>query len=163
MSLQPTAFGAITTQQNDLEVPSYGGRTVRLLAGGTLLLGDVVHTSAAGTVNKSTTNANYSRFVGVVVGGDRFDQQGRINYDPTLVGQQAALVGENVIVQIDGIVPIRSDGAILATSIIIPDATVAGECDVAGANPGWTLGLALAAIPDNTVGPMMIRHAHDEA
>lgn len=163
MQSQPTSFENVILERIQGETASVGGRVVRFLAAGTLLLGDVVYISAAQTVAKSTTNANYSGFAGVVVGGFTFNSGGAINTDPTLIGQTAATVGQFVLVQIDGVAYVKSDGAILVTSDVIPDASVAGEVDVAGANPGYTLGKSIEAIADGSVGRILIRHSYNEA
>jgi hypothetical protein len=158
-----TSFTSLITEKTQGETGSLGGRVIRQLAAGTLLIGDVVYVSAADTVAKSTTNANYAGFAGVVVGGDSYATDGSICSDSTIVGATAATVGQAVLVQIDGIAYIKSDGAILAGSLVIPDASVAGECDVAGANPGYTLGVSLVAAADGIVGRMLIRHSYNEA
>lgn len=158
-----TSFTNLITEKTAGDTGSLGGRVIRQLAAGTLLIGDVVYVSAADTVAKSTTNANYAGFAGVVVGGASYSTDGSVCSDTTLVGTTAATVGQFVIVQIDGIAYIKSDGAILAASLIIPDASVAGECDVAGANPGYTLGVSLVGAADGTVGRMLIRPSYNEA
>jgi hypothetical protein len=163
MTTRPTSFTNVITESVIGEVGSLGGRVVKLLTASTLLIGDVVYVSAANTVAKSTTNANYAGFAGVVVGGATYDSQGSVCGDPTLVGQTAAVSGEFVLVQIDGIAYIKSDGAILAGSLVIPDATVAGECDVAGANPNYTLGISLVAAADGAVGRILIKQSYNEA
>lgn len=160
---QPTNLPFITAELTDVDVGSVGGRTIKLLAAGTLLIGDVVYVSAANTVAKSTTNANYAGFAGVVVGGKTYDAGGRVSTAAGDIGDTAATVGQWVLVQVDGIARIKSDGAILAGSLVIPDASVAGECDVAGANPGYTLGIALEAIADGANGRMLIRQSYNEA
>lgn len=158
-----TNFTNIQMQLSDGDVGQFGGIIKRFNVASTILLGDVVYISAANTVAKSTTNGDYAKFAGVVVGGSSFDVSGSVNTESTLVGQTAAVNGGWVLVMTDGIAFIKSDGAILASSLVIPDASVAGECDVAGANPGWILGVALEAIADGSVGRMLIRHNLDEA
>lgn len=160
---KPSNFPFITAQTTDTKIASVGGRTIRMLAAGTLLIGDVVYISAAETVAKSTTNADYAAFAGVVVGGQTWDNLGTVATASTEVGQTAATVGQWVLVQIDGIVNIKSDGAILATSLVIPDASVAGECDVAGANPGYVLGKSIEAIPDGSAGRILLNFTYNEA
>ncbi len=150
----PSNFPSIISQENDAGNGQVGGKVVKLLAAGTLLIGDVVYLSAADTVAKSTTQANYATYLGVVVGGYSYDVNGCVTTDADDVGVTAALVGEWVIVQVDGIARVKSDGAILATSLVIPDATVAGECDVAGT--GIPLGIALEAIADGEKGRILI-------
>lgn len=159
----PSNFPFTTNQLSDTGIAEVGGNVRRLLAAGTLLIGDVVQLSAADTVNKTTTNADYQRFIGVVVGGKTYDAGGTVSERAAEVGQTAATVGQWVLVQTDGIARVKSDGAILAGSRVIPDATVAGECDVAGANPGVTLGIAFEAIPDGSAGRILISPSYDEA
>jgi hypothetical protein len=163
MSGQPTSLSNLLLERANGEIASVGGRVCMFLAAGTLLLGDVVYISAAETVAKSATNADYAGFAGVVIGGASFSPTNQVNSDSTLIGQTAALVGERVIVQIDGIAYVKSDGAILVGSLVIPDASVAGEVDVAGANPGYTLGKSIEAIADGVVGRVLIRHSYNEA
>lgn len=163
MNQMPTNLPFTTNSVDDNAVCGVGGNVRRFLAAGTLLIGDVVYISAAETVAKSTTNADYAGFAGVVVGGDSYSKEGYVANESTLVGQTAALVGEVVLVQIDGIALVKSDGAILVSSLVIPDASVAGECDVAGANPGYTLGKSIEAIADGSAGRILIRHSYNEA
>lgn len=162
MTGKPTGFNNIILERTVGEIASVGGQVKKFLAAGTLLIGDVVYISAAETVAKSTTNADYAAYAGVVVGGASFGKD-IANSDSTMVGQTAALVGEEVYVQIDGIAYVKSDGAILVSSRVIPDASVAGECDVAGANPGYTLGKSIEAIADGSVGRILINLVYDEA
>lgn len=160
-----TSFSNLLTEKANGETASVGGRVIRLLAGATLLIGDVVYvsTAAAETALKSTTNANYAGFAGVVVGGASFNSLGYINDDSSIVGQTAATSGEWVLVQIDGIAYVKSDGAITYGALVIPDASVAGECDIAGLNPGYTLGVALENISDGNAGRILIRQSYNEA
>lgn len=162
---KPTNLPFITSQQTDTGIAEVGGRTVKFLAGATLLIGDVVYISAANTVNKSTTNADYAAFAGVVVGGQSIDNTGNgmAISEAGDIGKTAAIATQWVIVQIDGIARVKSDGAILATSLVIPDASVAGECDVAGANPGYTLGKSIEAGSDGNTCRILINHSYNEA
>jgi len=162
--MSASSFSNIITETVIGGTASYGGRVIRLVTGSTLLIGDVVFINATlNRAEKSTTNADYGKFLGVVVGGASFASNGAICTDTTLVGQNAAVSGEFVMIQIDGIAYIKSDGAILAGSLVIPDASIAGECDVAGANPGYTLGIALQAAADGAVGKILIRQSYNEA
>lgn len=163
MTGQATGLSNLLLEREQGEIASVGGRVAKFLAAGTLLLGDVVYISAAETVAKGTTNAAYAAFAGVVVGGASYSSAEYVNSDPAQIGQTAALVGETVIVQLDGIAYVKSDGAILVSSRVIPDATVAGEVDVAGANPGYSLGKSIDAIADGSVGRILINLVLDEA
>src|SRR5690348_17146555 len=89
---------------------NYKGPTMVLLAGGTLLVGDVVYFTTAGTVNKSTTSADYAAFAGVVVGGTATNMQFTAD-DASVVGTTAATVGQQVLVQYGGIATVQSAAA----------------------------------------------------
>lgn len=163
MSGQPTNFLNIGTQKSDTAVGSVGGHIKKFLTASTLLIGDVVYLSALNTVAKSTTNANYAAFIGIVMGGQTFDPAETVASEAEQVGDTAAVDGQWVLVQIEGIGLVKSDGAILVGSLCMPDLSVAGECDVAGANPNYTLGIAIEAIPDGSAGRMLIRQSYNEA
>ena len=121
---------------------NYGGECLVTTAAGTLLVGDVVYWSAANTVAKSATAADYAAFVGVVVGGAQ-----TANLPTTAladVGTNAALVGESVIVQLRGIVTVIAAAAIsLGTRLQV--VTTAGRVDDAVFVAGQTVGIALEA------------------
>lgn len=158
----PTNLPYTSNQLTDTEIASVGGNVRKFTAEATLLIGDVVYISAAKSVNKAAANANYATFAGVVVGGKTFSDLGAVATDDAEVGATAAAADEWVLVQITGIAFIKSNGAILAGSRVIPDTVVAGECTVAGADPGYTLGTALVAIPDGSVGEMLIGASYNE-
>lgn len=86
-----------TTQSFDsLNGGQVGGETRTYLAGGTLLVGDVVYLSANNTVNKSATASNHEKVVGVVVGGRSTNML--LALDSADVGTTAAAVNRPVIV-----------------------------------------------------------------
>ncbi len=126
-----------------LSPKNYGGDCVVMLAAGTLLVGDVVFYSSANTVNKSSTAADYVAVVGVVVGGTATGMQ--ITADsPAVVGTNAATVGQNVIVQINGIATVIAAAAItIGTRLQV--VTTAGRVDDAAFVAGQTVGIALEA------------------
>lgn len=107
-----------------------GGICYRVKAGATLLIGDCVFivAGAANTVNKSVTAANYDIQVGFVVAGAR---QNFNVYDDTdilnLIGQQASLVNEDVIVCIQGSCYGIAGAAIAAGDALSPSGAVAGR------------------------------------
>ena len=158
----PSNFTSTTNQITDTGIAEVGGNVRKFTAGAALLIGDVVYLSAADTVNKSAVAADYEKFIGVVVGGKTAAANGSVTDVEAEIGLAAAAAGEWVLVQIDGIARVKSDGAILATSRIIADATIAGEVDIAGAT-GYFLGIALEAIPDGSVGRMLIRFYENTA
>lgn len=96
----PTAFSYISIRGNKDEnaISPPGGEVVQYLAGADLLVGDAVYISDVGTVNKSTTAANYVGFIGYVLGGDSNNFR---TEDP--VGASAALSGKRVMVQVSGV------------------------------------------------------------
>lgn len=163
MNGQPTYLTALGLRKTDTNIAEIGGLIAKFTAGATLLIGDVVYVSGSDTVNKSTTNADYQKFAGVVVGGQTYSANEDVLSTLDEVGGTAATVDQWVLVQYAGIAPYKSDGAITAGARIIPDASVAGECDVAGANPGVTLGTAVTAAADGAVGKFLIRPLYDEA
>lgn len=123
---------------------NYGGQCVVMLAAGTLLVGDVVYYSAANTVAKSSTAADYAGVVGVVVGGVQTNMQ-IASETPALVGTNAALVGESVIVQINGIATvIGAAAAVIGTRVQV--VTTAGRVDDAAFVAGQTVGILLETV-----------------
>lgn len=154
-----SAIGAVQSRETGVVTEAYGGQIKTFLAGASLNIGDVVFYSAANTVSKSATTANYVGFVGVVVGGDSYDIDGRISYDTLVLASPvtAATTGQKVQVQIDGIAEVRTDGAVtLGTSVICTGAN-AGRV-IAGTTAGQMLGTALATVGAAGVLPMLIRH-----
>ena len=96
---QPTAFSYLNIHNpvNDA-IGSVGGLVRRFTASGTLLVGDAVYLSAANTVAKSATAANYVGFVGFVVGGSSLSPT--MDVDPTVaVGTTASLTTTDVYVR----------------------------------------------------------------
>lgn len=105
-----------------------GGDVAEFIAAATLNVGDVVFLSADNTVNKSNTAANFTKFIGVVVGGDSLG--GYIAQDSDLKGTaalQAATVGKTVLVQINGIARVISDAAVASGIPVTTGTTTAGR------------------------------------
>jgi hypothetical protein len=107
-------------------VADIGGPTVEYTAGAALNLGDAVFLSAANTVNKSTTAGDHARFVGIVVGGAKFDH--KIITESNKYGVlQAAATGERVIVQTKGIAYVITEAAYAFGTHLIVSTTTAGR------------------------------------
>lgn len=137
-------------------VPKYFADCVIMVAAGTLLIGDVVYLSADNTVAKSTTAADYAAVIGVVVGGAQTG--GLLTADDVAnVGTNAALVGESVIVQTNGIATVIAAAA-LVRGTRLQVVTTAGRVDDAAFVAGQTVGIALLAAtnPGDKI-PMLIQ------
>ena len=120
-----------------------GGQVVKFTAGSqTLLIGDCVYLSAANTVDKSSTTANYVSYIGVVVGGtSTYFQCGSNDSD---VGVTAALTGKEVLVQISGVAWVPSAAAFdLGDQLQV--ATTAGAVDDSTTTANCYVGVALSA------------------
>lgn len=139
---QPTSFSylLIHNSVNDA-IGSVGGLVRRFTASGTLLVGDAVYLSAANTVAKSATAANYVGFVGFVVGGSSLSAS--IDVDPTVaIGTTAALTATEVYVQTDGITRgiVGATGFTAGTNFsAVPSAATAGRI-IPGTTAGQQLG-----------------------
>lgn len=140
---QPALHGYIYMgeQENDSDTP--GGLVHAMLAGGTLLIGDVVRLSAAFTANKTAVAADYVNFVGVVVGGTRTDF--RVLQEDSAIGLQAAAVGEVVLVGYFGKFKVVADAAVAAGARLQQGAVTAGRVDDPAVVAGQVLGTALEA------------------
>lgn len=117
-----------------------GGNISVFTAAATLLVGDAVYLSAADTVNKSATAANYVGFVGFVVAGDSNQR----NLDDA-VAATAATVGQKVLVQTAGIARAIAGATITAGTnfSVVPSAAVAGRV-IAGTTADQRLGVAVS-------------------
>ena len=131
---------------DDLSTCRPGGQVILCKAAATLLTGDVVFFSAADTVNKSTTSANYVAFAGVVVGGTRIPPLGEIIDDrlnqANTTGIQAAQANEFVYVQISGIARVVCAAAV-AFGAALQVVTTSGQVDDPAAVAGQIVGTAL--------------------
>ena len=138
-------------EESDAGVAVAGGRIERYTAAATLLIGDVVFFSAALTVNKSVTVANYQLFAGVVVGGTQTKMQVGNSSE---VGQTAANVNEDVLVCVDGKAWVVADAAIAAPAKLTAGTVTAGRVDdSASATAGQIIGtyLQVAAAAGNVI------------
>lgn len=137
------AFNPRNFPLSSLTPRNYGGRTLVLTAAGTLLVGDVVYYSAANTVAKSATAADYAAVVGVVVGGAQTSMLPVTDTDAS-IGTNAALIGEAVMVQTEGLTKVIAAAAItIGTRLQVT--TTAGRVDDAVFVAGQTVGIALEA------------------
>lgn len=156
----PTVFSYLECRPDgdDANVCVVGGKVARFTSGAALNVGDVVYLSAANTVNKSTTSANYAGFVGVVVGG--YSTGMRIPPETNVASIAATSgSGQDVLVQIDGIAWVVAEGTITAGTnfSVICTATTAGRV-IAGTTAGQMLGTALTTGSSGNFFKMLIRH-----
>lgn len=125
-----TTFGWVLRHTNNGEDEnSPGGDVILALAGATLLCGDVVFISDGNTVNKSVTASDYNSKCGIVLAG-KTNWAGGENFAPNnsdLVGSQAALVGERVLVCVAGLAYGIAAAAITAPAELEPSGAVAGR------------------------------------
>lgn len=145
---------------NAEELSGVGGPITEIIAGGTLLIGDVVMVSAASTVNKSAVAANGAFFAGVVVGGG-----GDAGYSEPLgyeningnIGLQATIVNKAAALQVAGIAFVKAGAAIAAGARVGFDTGTAGRV-IANATAGQTIGIALtAALANGDIIKMLIQ------
>lgn len=137
----PTGFSWVNIRgaADENTVNAVGGIVHLFTASGTLLVGDAVYLSAAGTVAKSATAANYAGFVGFVVGGDA---NGDAVDSP--VGTTAATDTQRVMVQISGVARaiVGATGFTAGTDFTaVPSAATAGRI-IPGTTAGQRLGVA---------------------
>lgn len=146
MSYKPTHFPYIGLglDAEDVGVPTQGGTVIRATASGVLKVGDIVYLSAANTVAKSNTQANYVTFVGVVVGGLSDFDGAVVNDDSNLFGASLT-TGTTVLVQISGVARVIADAAVAAGVRIGQGATTAGRVDDTVFTAGQMAGLSLTA------------------
>lgn len=120
-----------------------GGTVVRFKAGAALNVGDVVYISAANTVNKSATTADYAAFAGVVVGGTdtAFDC---ISNDSDVGIAACSASGEYVLVQVTGLAWVKAAAA-TAVAKTVGVVTTAGQVDDSTATAGAYVGTSVTA------------------
>lgn len=154
--MKPTSFSWIThnRRREDKSVAGVGGVTEIFTAAASLNTGDCVFLSAANTVNKSTTAANYVGFIGVVVGGQLTQDNVTDN-----VGIPAATTGQRVHVQVTGIANVVAGGTVTAGTnfAVVPDTVTAGRV-IAGTTAGQILGTVIST--GAAAGTMKILIAH---
>ena len=141
----PTSFGfVLDSDSGPAQTDVLGGNVIPFIAGATLNVGDIVYVSAADTVNKSNTVANYQKFAGVVVGGYRTNYN--VITNPNDYGIQAAQANETVLVQNRGKALCIADAAVAATALLTQGAVTAGRVDDSvSATQGQIIGIALQA------------------
>lgn len=141
--MRATSFNWLTFNQprQDRTSASVGGVVEIFTAAASLNTGDCVFLSAANTVNKSTTAANYAGFIGVVVGGQLTNNNITSN-----VGVAAAGANQSVMVQISGIANVVAGGTVTPGTnfSVVPDAATAGRV-IAGTTAGQVLGTTVSA------------------
>jgi hypothetical protein len=154
--MKPTAFSWLTfaMPRADKSPAAVGGVVEFFTAGGSLNTGDIVYISAADTVNKSATQANYVGFAGVVVGGQLTNDN-----VATSVGVAAATTGQRVMVQVSGVATVVAGGTVtVGTNFsVIPDTGTAGRV-VAGTTAGQVVGKTLTT--GAAAGTMKILISH---
>lgn len=110
-------FWTTTMSLDSLNGGQVGGETRTYLAGGTLLVGDVVSLTASNTVTKTTTAADHEKVVGVVVGGRSTGMRAKL--DSADLGTTAAVVNRPVLVLRQGRTWVRMD-TVTATDTLAP-------------------------------------------
>lgn len=107
-----------------------GGEVRTYLAADSLRIGDVVYISAANTVAKSATLANYNTLAGVVVGGARQNMNASI--DTAGVSVLAATANQRVVVLRRGRTYVTNDAnaTLSAGALVIPSDATAGRVEV---------------------------------
>lgn len=155
--MKPTAFSWLTHHlpRQDKTAAGVGGTVETFTAGAALNTGDIVFFSAANTVNKSNTQANYVGFAGVVVGGAATN-----NNITTSVGVAATTAsGQSVLVQVSGIATVVAGGTVtVGTNFsVIPDTGTAGRV-IAGTTAGQIVGNTITT--GTAAGTMKIFISH---
>lgn len=120
---KPSNFPWIRNSEEDLDPGALGGMVMAFTAAVDLNVGDQVFLSAANTVDKSTTQADYAAATGVVMGGAAIDMYEVVPFN---VGVPAAAANELVLVAWAGRVTVPAEGAISAGNIVGSSAATAG-------------------------------------
>lgn len=105
-----------------------GGMVIRAKAAAALNIGDAVFISAANTVNKSTTAADYQKRAGIVVGGENMFMT--VLQDDDDIGEIAADANEDVLVCIAGMCRGVAGATLAAGDRLIADGSTAGRLKV---------------------------------
>jgi len=124
--------------REDMTAYEPGGTVILASAAAAVInSGDLVFLSATG-FNKSATQANYVGFKGVAVGGKLTDNQAVFGTGRPLT---TGVVGESLLVQVDGIAIVVAGGAITVGThfTVIPDTGTAGRV-IAGTTAGQVVG-----------------------
>lgn len=150
----PTVFSSVRYKDNnDLEV---GGPCQIFTPAAALNYGDVVYFSAANTVTKAATAANYVSFAGVVVGGDLTGNE-RLLTKPTSGTVAVASASGSVLVQIGGVAEVITIGTDAAGSRVMASGVTAGYV-VAGTTAGQMLGTLIDTGVAGNLKRMLIAH-----
>lgn len=152
--MQPTRFANVRFRS--AEDNEYGGIAQLFSAGAASFnFGDVVYVSAADTILKSATVADYVAFAGVVIGGDLTNDEALVTI-PTTGTVQVASSGKTALVQISGIAPVILSGS-LTLGRVIPDTGTAGRV-ANGTTAGQILGTLIRTGTVGNLGRMLINH-----
>lgn len=135
------------------------GGEVRIFKNGvdTLIVGDVVYISAANTVRKSATLANYNTIAGVVVGGTSTNMAA-VTSAPAATDTAAKGATAKVLVLVSGRAWVRVDtvaAGIAAGTLLQPSIYVAGKV-MAKAAPIDSLYRVLGRIVDSGVASTQV-------
>ena len=130
-NMEPVStFGWILCHTNNGEdLDSPGGVVILAQADATLLCGDAVFITDGNQVNKSTTAADYDSQLGIVLAG-KTNWAGGENFAPNnsdLIGKQAALATERVLICIQGLCYGIAAAAITSPAELAPDGSTAGR------------------------------------
>jgi len=120
---KPSNFPWLRSAEEDLDTGALGGQVMAFKAAVNLNIGDQVFLSAANTVDKSTTQADYAEAVGIVVGGAAIDMY---EVAPFEVGKPAAAALELILVAWAGRVTVPAEGVIAAAAIVGASAATSG-------------------------------------
>jgi hypothetical protein len=150
----PTVFHSIRfVQPDDQEL---GGICFVFTSAVAINYGDVVYFSAANTVTKSTTVANYVSFAGVAVGGD-LTYNAILQTKPTTGTVQVASASGTVLVQVCGIADVITAATDAAGARVMADPTTAGRV-IAGVVAGQMVGTLLQVGVVGNLKRMLIDH-----
>jgi hypothetical protein len=139
-SLKGSNFVYWSGSEDEETADSPGGHFIVMLAGATLLVGDMVYLSAAHTVNKSTTATLYPAGVGVVIGGENTYMQ--VAQEDNYVGLSACDNTERVLVGILGKFKVIAGAAITLGNTLSGGTVVAGRAGV-DATAGRMMAMAM--------------------
>jgi hypothetical protein len=127
----------------------------KYVAGGTLLIGDVVLINDAGRIVKSATAADYFGCVGIVVGGTK--TYGRILQNDLDISEEAAIDGDDVIVAWGGIVKVVADvNGIDTGDVAVPSTDTAGLVNTSQDAADYPIGTALNDAADGEIARILL-------
>lgn len=152
--MNPTVFNSVRYFDND--GAEAGGQCQLFTPAAALNFGDVVYFSAANTVTKAATAANYVSFAGVVVGGDLTGNEILLT-KPTTGTVQVASASGTVLVQVNGVAHVITIGTDAAGSRVMASGVTAGNV-VAGTTAGQMLGTLIDTGVAGNLKRMLIAH-----